>query len=474
MPAAAISANLPDCGITQEEKGLRHIESVMQKSIDKNLNFRAGSARDLFSLSAVFLLFLLLLAGCRAGGEHQPAQGPVILNVSINLRLDEVQLAYENLARQFESQHPRVKVTLSFVRYDTQYRDIRARSGSTRDLDVTFVDLIWIPEFAEKKILRPLDGYVPPPVKKDMLPSALEAFTWRGRLWAAPARCYFQMLWYNEEMLRNAGFTGPPATIEELGDQMRKLRQKGCVRFPYVDAWNQQESLLCEYTWMTGAFGGSLFDSTGKPLFSRGAGLKALSTMVGWAEEGLIHPVSLAADETTALATFLRGEAAFTTSWVFKLDMMNDPRYSLIRGKARLALIPVSREIHDHVPTRSVSVSGFQGLAIMQNSRYPDEAWEFIRFVTSPGNSAFFADEIPLWSSVLNSEDTGRRDPYLEMKKIELSSLVHRPRLRDYHDISGIMQKYIHLALQGKMAPHESLNRAMRDIQQRKYPFFTR
>ncbi|WP_129409274.1 hypothetical protein [Marinitoga lauensis] len=80
-----------------------------------------------------------------------------------------------------------------------------------------------------------------------------------------------------------------------------------------------------------------------------------------------MNPLSLEFKEDDVLNIFINGDAAFTTNWTYQSRYMNDPRYSKIVNKGSLELIPVSNEISKK--RKTVSVSGFQGLAILRNTK---------------------------------------------------------------------------------------------------------
>jgi multiple sugar transport system substrate-binding protein len=406
-------------------------------------------------------------------GSQDPS-GPDILNVSFNVRYEQAQYILKALSEEFERENPPIKVNLSFVRREEQYYRILSAAKSSRSpdqLDVICIDSIWIAELASDKCILPIEPYLTPEALNDIHNIMKENLTYRGKLMAMPFRCYFQILFYNADLLKKAGFSDPPVTIEDWERQMEALKGAGIVEYPLIDSWSQQECLMCEYVWMTGAYGGTLFDQKGWPIFNRGPGLQALETMVRWARKGLVNPLSLAAVEQTTESTFLQGHAAYTTDWITQTVFMNNQRFSRVYKDARMALIPVSESIRKRDGIVSSSVSGFQGLGIMRQSRHPALAWKFIQKIAAPESSYRFGEAMPIWRSVQNSERWKSRDPMSELKRRQLQSVHHRPMLRDYDRTSRILQKYLHLAIEQKLSPRESLDKAVQEITQSKLPF---
>jgi multiple sugar transport system substrate-binding protein len=315
-------------------------------------------------------------------------------------------------------------------------------------------------------------------MKDDLAATVLNAFRYQQQIWAFPFLVNYQLFFYNTTMLDKAELT-PPTTLDDMVNQMIFLKQQGIVKYPWTDAWRQGENLVCEYVWLTGAFGGSLFDKDDNPIFDQGAGLKALQFMTMLIEQQLAHPNILMNDDIAAKNDFVSGEAAFTTNWVFLEGLL---RYTLpteqeeepadeeesaeetvqdTAFRAEVGLIPVAKSI----TAKSASVSGFQGLGITSKPDNQNAAWKWIAFLTSPLVQRAFLYEMPIWKSVQTSEDTLLLDPNMPIKQTQLENVQHRPKLSQYPKISKVLQQALSLALQGQLLPAEALKAAKLEIE---------
>jgi len=359
-----------------------------------------------------------------------------------------------------------IKVNLEFVKYDEQHEKVVLSAvAPVPTYDVFSLDLIWTAEFASKGFCVSLDDYITPEVRADIAPAIMDAFVFDGKTWAMPFLANFQLFFYNIDMIKEAGFTGLPKTLEEMVEQMEAMKAKGIVKYPWTDSWNQKEGLTCEYVWLTGAFGGDTFDEKGRPIFNTGPGLKALEFMVMLLEKGLASPKSLTNDEPAAKDDFISGNAAFTSNWTFQYGLMNDPAVSKVVGAGKMGLLPVSKNVLGKYPYDSASVSGFQGAAILANSKHKDAAWRYVRYITSPIVQRAYLTEMPVWTSVQTSAYAKMMDPVIDIKAKEIASVHHRPKVPPYPEVSSILQRYIHLALEGKMKPKAALDKAKAEIE---------
>jgi multiple sugar transport system substrate-binding protein len=359
-----------------------------------------------------------------------------------------------------------IKVNLEFVKYDEQHEKVVASAvAPIPTYDVFSLDLIWTAEFASKGFCVALDDYMGPKVKEDIAPAIMDAFVFNGKTWAMPFLANFQLFFYNIDMIKKAGFNDPPKTLEEMVEQMEAIKTKGICKYPWTDSWNQKEGLTCEYVWLTGAFGGDTFDKDGKPIFNTGPGLKALEFMVMLLDKELASPKSLTNDEPAARDDFIAGNAAFTSNWTFQYGSMNDPSVSKVVGAGKMGLLPVAKDVLGKYPYDTASVSGFQGAAILANSKNKEAAWKYVRFITSPIVQRAYLTEMPVWTSVQTSAYAMTMDPVIDVKAKEIASVHHRPKVPPYPEVSSILQRYIHSALTGKMEPKEALDKAKTEIE---------
>jgi len=410
-------------------------------------------------------ILILLMVGMVLGSGAFTARAAEEINV-----IYMAQAAYQppeirDMADLFEELSG-IKVNLEFVKYDEQHEKVVLSAvAPVPTYDVFSLDLIWTAEFASKGFCVSLDDYITPEVRADIAPAIMDAFVFDGKTWAMPFLANFQLFFYNIDMIKEAGFAGPPKTLEEMVEQMEAMKAKGIVKYPWTDSWNQKEGLTCEYVWLTGAFGGDTFDEKGRPIFNTGPGLKALEFMVMLLEKGLASPKSLTNDEPAAKDDFISGNAAFTSNWTFQYGLMNDPAVSKVVGDGKMGLLPVSKDVLGKYPNDTASVSGFQGAAILANSKNKDAAWKYVRYITSPIVQRAYLTEMPVWTSVQTSAYAKMMDPVIDIKAKEIASVHHRPKVPPYPEVSSILQRYIHQALEGKMKPKAALDKAKAEIE---------
>ncbi len=420
------------------------------------------------ALGAVSVSMLMSGTSFAATVKHVSAP-KVVLKVLYMNQAGYSTSVLEKMGKQFEKEYPNVKIDFTFLPYTQMHSAILTSAAAPQaQYDVVLSDLIWTAEFAQKGYTLPLNSYVSKYIKnaKGIPQSIWNGFNINGKIMAMPFLANFQNFYYNKKMLKEAGFSSGPKTMTQWLAQMKALKAKHIVQYPYEDSWLQAEGLVCDYVRTAGEFGnGNLFNSKGQPIMNQGAALKALQWMHMLYADGLVNPNSLTADEPTAANAFASGQAAFNTNWTFVTGIMNDPSSSKIVGQGVVSAFPVAPGTNKG--TKSASISGFQGLAIPANtpSNMRTWAWKWIQFATSPAVQAeHLHSQWPVWSSVANSKAEKQLNPTYKVYEVNLNAVYNRPKVANYLTVSSIIQQYVHEAIAGTIPVKTAANDMVQQI----------
>ena len=100
---------------------------------------------------------------------------------------------------------------------------------------------------------------------------------------------------------------------------------------------------------------------------------------------------------------------------------------------------------------------------ITSGSKHPDEAWEYIKFITSQSTqNGYVKDSLPIWSASYDDptvvKDAGSQ--LVSVAKTQLPNMILRPQVTNYNSDSQTLQVQIQEALLGKKSPQAALNTA--------------
>lgn len=404
-------------------------------------------------------MYLAACGGKSGGSSSTTSAGPVTLN---NLFMQQAGYSPQDLAGMtaaFEKAHPNIKIKNTLVAYDALHDKIVA-AAPAGTYDVVLGDVIWPAEFGSKGIVRDVTDKVNTLSTGQIFPGALNTAKYQDKYWGMPWILDTKYLFANGSILKKAGVT--PADLQTwdgVVSALKQIKSKGLVKYPWLGSWSQAEAVVCDYAQFLGAFGGKFLDASGKPAFQTGGGLTALEFMKSLLDQKLADPASTTSLETDVLKAFAQGKIAMNLNWTFQLAASKDPKQSRVANDNVMIL---------HTPAGSAGgpapgCNGAQPVMITTGSKHPDEAWEYIKFITSqPTQNQYVADSLPIWASSYDDstvkQDAGAQ--LVSVAKTQLPDMIVRPQVTNYNAASQKLQVEIQNALLGKKTPKEALDTA--------------
>lgn len=357
------------------------------------------------------------------------------------------------MTEAFSAANPDIKVNLEFVPYEGLHDKTVLSLGSGSGYDVVLFDVIWPAEYAQNSVLVDVTDRITAEMKDGVLPGAWTTVESDGRRYGMPWILDTKYLFYNKEILAAAGIAEPPKTWADLTAQAQIIKDKGLLEHPIVWSWAQAEAAICDYTTLVSAHGGSFFVD-GKPAFQSGGGLAALQYMVDSYNSGVTNPNSKEYLEEDVRRVFQNGEAAFALNWTYMYNLANNPAESKVAGKVGVVAAPGV----DGVSSVS-AVNGSMGLGITTTSQNPDEAWNYIVFMTSQATQNDYARlSLPIWASSYDDPAvTSGQEDLIAAAKIGLAAMYPRPTTPSYQEMSANLQQAIQMALLGQSSPADAL-----------------
>jgi multiple sugar transport system substrate-binding protein len=277
-----------------------------------------------------------------------------------------------------------------------QYHDgMVAKFVGRAPLDVVYVSDADLAAWAEAGWLSPVEDF--PEVRayrEELLPSTVEAMTYKGKLYGLPYYTDYMAFVYNEEMVKRAGFEGPPATWDELVKQALAMKQKGVVDAPLLLHLEASTWMIEVLYALVYSRGGRLFDDRLEPVFDRAdsPALEALRWLIEAKDKHrILNPGTLETSEVSGLKAMSGGQAAFWLTGRYRLRDLNTPASSQVAGKVKLALMPRGGA-GQH---QTVGWTRFYGMttAAAADPERKANAWQLIQYLG--GKNAAGAYEIP-------------------------------------------------------------------------------
>ncbi|MET6736497.1 extracellular solute-binding protein [Klebsiella variicola] len=357
------------------------------------------------------------------------------------------------MTSDFENQHPDVKVNLEFVPYEALHdKIVAARGAGGNGYDVVLFDAIWPAEFSRFDLLQDVSSRIAADEREKIFPGAMNTVVYQGKTLGMPWILDTKYLYYNKAMLDKAGIKTPPASWQQVMDDAKVLKDKGIVKYPLVWSWSQAEALVCDYTTLVSGFGGSFYQN-GKLDFSTPASLKAVTLMKTSLDQGLSNPASREYLEEDVRKAFSNGDAAFALNWTYMYNMANDPKQSKVAGD--VGIVPAPGD----TPDKPGAVNGSMGLGIAKASQHPEEAWQYIHYLTSqPVQDKYAKLSLPVRKASYQDPAVAKgQESLIAAADKSLNVMLSRPETADYSRLSNTLQQQLQSVLQGKATPDVAL-----------------
>lgn len=414
------------------------------------------------TLLAIILTLAFAVLGC---SPKEPA-GPVTVRV---LTMDQAAMSVDDMnavANEFMAKNPDVKIVMTYVPYESVHdKFVTGMASAVPAYDVVMVDVVWYDEWVKAGYLADVTSKITPEMKKDIFPSAWNVVSRNGKVYGMPWLLDTKYLFYNAEILAQAGFNEPPKTWEELVSMSKAIKEQGLVEYPIVWSWKQAEASICDYTALLYGNGGKFLDENGKPVFNDEKGVATLSWMKQTLDEGLSNPASISYLEGEVLNVFNAGKAAFALNWLFMYDVANyDTESSQVVGKVGIANVPVFESMAGSL--KSASVDGSSGFSVAATSPNVEAAWQFVAYLNSfEVQMKYSAKQLPIWMPAYEGKNLETLKGATRSNAVTVPAFaeqfqyaVLRPNIPYYMEGSTALQLGIQEALTGQKTPQAALD----------------
>lgn len=254
------------------------------------------------------------------------------------------------------------KLTISFATENPEY-------------DVCYVPTNWLYKYASNNYLEPLNDRITPEMSEQYISDWKEIVSYKGKIYGLPKVVGPRIMYYNKEILQEAGIEKIPSTWDELVEAIRIISND--TDYDGFTAALNGDWLFYLFVAAMNGSDGQLFTEDGAAAFNNAKGLKAVNFLEELARYG---PESAFEWENTRLSNnyFLKGYAGITFAEVNLWPSTNDEEISNVVGKVGYDIVP-----GDGVNARSGTRTVIESMAISSFSKNKDAAWKFIKWLTT-------------------------------------------------------------------------------------------
>lgn len=341
-------------------------------------------------LAGLLLLSLVFLAGCGGKGPTPESQGsksdsskPVVLNIWGGY--PEMDPLYKKVAEEYKKDHPNVTVNVLSMNLRDYEKKLAAALPSDSGPDIFHLDITLLARFIDAGLIAPVPDQLATFVKsKAYVPFDVDAVTYKGTIYGVPFFKGQSALFYNLDAFKEAGYTEPPKTMEDVIEYAKKTAKKDAngnlQRAGISLRLTGGGSGLAEKFWiLMEQFGGSIVTRTKSGKYHNGynndAGRKTLQMYIDLVHKYKVDDPKLKHDAEA----FELGVAAmfFRESWVVGDIAKKAPnlKYATARMPGAAIALPES-------------------LFVPKASKNAEVAWDFIKFLANEQHQKQMLEEV--------------------------------------------------------------------------------
>lgn len=329
------------------------------------------------STIALALLGVGILAATTACSPASSGEGTAAEPASLRLALwDEAQIPAMNaLIDEFEAEHPEITVEVELTPFGQYWTKLETAATGRAAPDVFWMALGEFRRFAANDIivdyseLMERDGYT----LDGMYPELQTAYTWEDGLYGIPKDIDNIGLWYNKSLFDAAGVAYPDETW--TWDSVLEAAQALTDADAGVWGISSEGGSGQDRQMMSSVFqnGGFYLTDEGESGFESAETIEAVQWWIDLIDVHGVSPTTQQLVETPGADLFKSGKVAmyYGGSWnagIFAADPAG--------ADFDVAVLPEG-------PVQTASAAHTIGWATYAESKYPEQAWELVKFLGS-------------------------------------------------------------------------------------------
>ncbi|MFB6290412.1 MAG: ABC transporter substrate-binding protein [Candidatus Bipolaricaulia bacterium] len=316
-----------------------------------------------------------------------------------------------SMVEEFNQSHPDITVEEQRQPWGEYYQKLTTAMAGGNAPDIAIMHTDRLPTFVAKGTLYSLDGFLDKLDEDDFANRLFEGGKYKGHQYAVPLDTHPYILFYNKQVLREAGLTKNgevkvPSTVSELNKFSSTIEKKTDFRgMAWGNSWQAWWSF---YSQLNGQF----LTEEGKPAFNNSKGLKATKALKSLITKGGARFETPYNQRNTL---FKNGKIGFKPDGVWNVG----PFHKALGSDLGITLFPVVKggeranwaNSHNFVLPKQPQ----------KDSEKLSAAFEFIRWVTAHSSKWAEAGHIPARISIRQSDkvlDLPLRQEYVKAADI--------------------------------------------------------
>jgi multiple sugar transport system substrate-binding protein len=322
-----------------------------------------------------------------ANSGRARAQSPVTLSMTSWGAPAELE-GFNGLIAKYKEIRPGVTIKLEVVPSGQYYQQLDTRFAGRQAPDLFRAQYQQIGRYAQSAAAIDLTPYLDKNFGDAFIPSVWKAVILDGKVHALPQHTDTFALFYNADILEKLGVE-PPRSIDkswswgEFISVAKLVKEKSGLTFPFAMNWQFSNA----YRWLIYLYqhGGRLLDSDLKaPAIDSPAGIETIAWTQSWFTEGLVPPNTSLKSSQPIQNLFANGTIALMLNGDWQIPFVDQ------QAKFRWGVTYMLRDV------AMASDLGGNAFAVSRDSKNPEAAAEFLKFIVAEDSMRYFVAKAQL------------------------------------------------------------------------------
>ncbi|KAA6475181.1 ABC transporter substrate-binding protein [Bacillus swezeyi] len=391
-----------------------------------------------------FAFLLVFSTGCKSGGSDEKHAKEVKVWDYFTGKQQEL---YHELVDQYNQSQDQYKVVTEYIPFNEVKKQLSVGTAGNAMPDAVFLDNADNASFAAMGILEDLTDKAEQWGQIDQFyEGPLSSALYENKYYGIPFASNALALFYNNDLLKNAGVSEPPKTWSELKEAAKKASQGHTKGFA-MSAVKSEEGAFQFYPFLLSS-GADLNSLQSKEAVSS---LQFLADLV---KEGAMSKEVLNATQDDLARQFAAGQLAMMINGSWNIERLKEVGH-LNYG---ITFTPKDKEY--------ASALGGENIAVVKGKN-TEGAWEFITWLLDPERLETLTAEtgvFPPRKDLLETSDHWKTDQNLKSFIPIMDIASARGPSKDWPDMSEALQMALQEALSESKTPREALEKAAQKV----------
>lgn len=353
---------------------------------------------------AIILLFIsVVLSSCMestSDSSAAPKEERALIRFVASEYSTETKPLLEKLVKEFERKNPLIDVELQVANWDILDGIYTTMISQNQPPDLLNTNVY--AHFAQDGLLNNLDEIISPELASKLYPNLIEMDQMDGVQYAIPYVATTRNLYYNKDLLQQAGITSPPTTWSELEQAASQIKALGVTEPFGVDLTDNETQASLSYVFF--GSGGSWIKD-GKWTINSPTNVEGLTFLKELFDKGLTDPEPTVTTRDEKQRILGEGGIAMMISGNYFTSVVPNEFPELKWGKGPIpvkdGMPPITFGVHDVLVSFKTDHTNKEALSKFLDFLYDDPAYEemikregFLPATTTVGTRLSEQDEV--------------------------------------------------------------------------------